>query len=365
MSSPYVYDFRNSDDFLKTETSRIKKERQINGLIELVGKLQAIIINVEKDRVLATTVEFLRTTGYHYQVAFENKDYLTCVLKLKGSPDILIRCRNQEENPFRSFNLHPKALNLPNTRLETYIFQTPDIREYFRYHSTRGVRFIGDDIINTDHYRFVQTFPSSYTGISYAVIQWKDQEEIYPAGQDEILKWNIPKPEKGYLINIRELDHTATRVRARDRDPAIIEFMELTCYNFDFAIYVELFNSITNVARLSDDAFAMVFTSGISPFIDEQHSGPTEKFIRNYGPRVHHLAFRTENIEKTYRSLKKDKQEFLIGLIGSPQQGLKQTFTETSPNSLLVKEYVHRYGEFKGFFTKNNVTLLTGSTDKQ
>ena len=28
-------------------------------------------------------------------------------------------------------------------------------------------------------------------------------------------------------------------------------------------------------------------------------------------------------------------------------------------------EYIHRYSDFDGFFTKSNVTLLTGATDKQ
>lgn len=41
--------------------------------------------------------------------------------------------------------------------------------------------------------------------------------------------------------------------------------MELTNYNFDLAIYVKLFNSITNLARLSAGDFAMVFISGIAP----------------------------------------------------------------------------------------------------
>ncbi len=86
----------------------------------------------------------------------------------------------------------------------------------------------------------------------------------------------------------------------RERDRAIIEFMELTNYTFDFAVYVKIFNSITNVARLAPDEFAMVFTS-----------------------------------------------------------------TEPSEYTLIVNEYIHRYHGFTGFFTRDNVTLLTGSTAKQ
>ena len=67
---------------------------------------------------------------------------------------------------------------------------------------------------------------------------------------------------------------------------------------------MESLNSITSVARLSDADFAMVFTSGISPYVSDEASGPTEKFIHNYGTRVHHIAFQTEQIEETYQALR-------------------------------------------------------------
>ena len=77
------------------------------------------------------------------------------------------------------------------------------------------------------------------------------------------------------------------------------------------------------------------------------------------------MAFHTENIEETFRKLKQNKIQFLIDLVGSESEGLKQTFTEPSPSTLLVNEYIHRFGDFDGFFTKSNVTRLTEATDKQ
>jgi hypothetical protein len=128
---------------------------------------------------------------------------------------------------------------------------------------------------------------------------------------------------------------------------------------------VKLFNSITNVSRLAGEDFALVFTSGIRPFESDETSGPTEKFLHNYGPRVHHMAFRTERIEETFAALQQRGMEFLIALIGSEDEGLKQTFSVASENTLLVNEYIRRYGDFDGFFSPKNVMLLTGSTDKQ
>jgi hypothetical protein len=141
--------------------------------------------------------------------------------------------------------------------------------------------------------------------------------------------------------------------------------MELTNYDFEFAIYVKNMNSITSVTRLKGGTYAQVFTSGISPSEEGGYSGPTEKFVMNYGRRTHHVAFDTSNIEDAYDELVHNSQGFLIDLIGSPEEGLKQTFTMPSKNTFLVNEYIHRYGDFDGFFTRSNVTLLTGSTDKQ
>ena len=358
---PHVYDFRNSDNYLKREVLRVRKERKELGLEGLVGGLECVIINTEPDNQKAAIAELLQYTGLHFDSAFADSDFVTGVLKGKG-PDFLVRSR-KVSNPFTEFNVFPKSQHLPSTRLETFVFGTSDIEKYVSIQKLRGVTFLSD-IQYTDTYSFVQTAPSHTTGNSLGFIQWHD-EGNYITSESEEVEMSIESPDKDYLENIKELDHTATRVKAQDRDAAIIEFMELTNYTFDFAIYVKVFNSITNVARLSSKDFAMVFTSGISPYISEKESGPTEKFIHNYGTRVHHMAFHTENIEDTVTALKEDGMGFLIELVGSPDEGLKQTFSEASDNTLLVNEYIHRYGDFDGFFTRSNVTLLTGATDKQ
>jgi 4-hydroxyphenylpyruvate dioxygenase-like putative hemolysin len=360
---PHVYAYENSDKFLREHIPAILQERKESGLEGLVGGLACVIINTEPDTQKAALAELLQYTGLEFQGAFTNTDYTTGVLTRRGSADFLVRSRNKKGNPFAAFNNYPKSMHIPNTRLETFVFNTKDIQEYVSIQKSRGVQFL-TNIIHTDTYSFVQTIPSSYTGNSLGFIEWENKGDYITSESDE-LPWQMEKPDKNYLKNIKELDHTATRVRAQDRDVAIIEFMELTNYNFDFAIYVKLFNSITNVARLSAKDFAMVFTSGISPYVNDEESGPTERFIHNYGTRVHHMAFRTEKIEDTVSALEKDGMSFLIELVGSPDEGLKQTFSVTSEKTLLVNEYIHRYGDFDGFFTKSNVTLLTEATGKQ
>jgi len=140
--------------------------------------------------------------------------------------------------------------------------------------------------------------------------------------------------------------------------------MGLTNYTFDFAIYVPDLNSITNVARLPGARFAQVFTSGIRRD-GAGESGPTEEFIRNYGPRVHHMAFLTRDIATTDRALRADGLGFLSDLVGDEADGIRQSFSVPSPHTLLVNEYIERYRGFDGFFTTHNVTKLTRATAGQ
>ena len=358
-------EFSNSDEFLRAEAPRIIAEREKSGLEGLVGGLAAVIINTEVNRQKAAAAELIRYTGYRFDAAFEDEDFRSCVLKCPGSADFLIRSRSAADNPFAECNQGPKSNHLPNTRLETFVFECSDIEVYQRIQKAQGVKFISDDIIRRDHYSFLQTAPSRYSGNSVGVIQWHGEPGRYRDPLDNDLNWDLRKPSYSYLQNIGMLDHCATRIRARDRDDAIIEFMRLTNYHFDFAIYVKSQNSITNVSRLSQGEYAMVFTSGIAPYVSEEESGPTEKFIHNYNTRVHHMAFATEKIEEAFDELNRDGMDYLLELVGSENEGLKQTFTVASPNTLLVNEYIHRYGDFDGFFTRSNVTLLTEATQKQ
>jgi len=360
-----VYDFEKSDRFLEEKVRLAKEERISLNLDGLVSDLNSIIINVETENLSSAVEEFIKFTGYKLVESFDNDEFTTVILKLAGSADILVRARKFGENPFYLYNLNPKSEYLPNTRLETFVFESSDLAKYYAIKQEQDQQFMSDAIIEYDNYYFIQTKPSKYVNISYGIIQWKAAKRAYKCQTDLNFKLEIELTKPSYLKNIGYFDHAATRVRANDRDAAIIEFMKITNYDFSIAIYVKGSNSITNVARFTGPSFAMVFTSGIVPFRGLEESGPTENYIYNYGTRTHHLAFITENIEDTYDRLHKDGMEYLVELVGSPQQGLKQTFTQASPSTLIVNEYIHRYGDFKGFFTKDNVTKLTESTNLQ
>lgn len=358
-------EFNNNDSILEKEANNIILKRTKLGINNLVKGLQAIIINTEEKNFPNAIEEFLLYTGYHLEESFFCDNEISNVLKLNNSCDVIISCRKNGNNPFSMYNINPKTINYPDTRVECFIFQVESIDRYFSIQRSRGVNFLTNNIIEHDNYYFIQTVPSSFTGTSYGFIQWKNNNLSYKdksCTNLSILKFES-NPE--YTKDITYIDHVATRIIAKHRDAAILELMELTSYTFDFSIYVKNLNSITNVARMKDEKFAMVFTSGISPFTNFEESGPTEKFVHNYGPRVHHIAFYTNNIENTFESLKAHNMRFLIDLVGSKDEGIKQTFSVSSKNTLLVNEYICRYGDFDGFFTNENVRDLTYSTNKQ
>lgn len=364
-SQSWKSSFQNSDEYLREKVPLIIMERRKAGLEGLAGGIDHIIINTEPAHFRDTVEELLSYTGLEFYEAFEDSEFTTCVLKAEGSADFLVRFRKNGPNPFNLLNRYPKSAHLAATRLESFVFATTDIEKYMTIQKERGVEFLTDNALRGESFSFIQTKPSVYTGNSMGFIEWSGRKGSYRGEDSERLSWKPEKPRLSHLSSIRELDHIATRVRAEDRDNAVMEFMYLTGYHFDFAIYVQSLNSITNVARHPESPFALVFTSGISSFIDEESSGPTEKFIHNYGPRAHHMAFRTEKMENTCDALRSDGMGFLIDLTGSPEEGLKQIFSEPSRHTFLVNEYICRYGDFDGFFTRSNVTALTAATLRQ
>ncbi len=345
--------------------ARALDSRHDAGLDGLVGGLDSVIISTETDNLVPATYELLRYTGLDCTEAFFEAESQSYVLSLPGSASLIIQSRGNAPNPFAIVNKARLTDHFPNTRLECFVFTTPDVEEYVEIQKQRGVEFLTPALQVSEHFSFIQTAPSPYTGNSVGLIEWKDTIRAYVPEGSRRVSPDISKPAYRHLNNIGKLDHAATRVRAQDRTAAILEFLSLTNYHYDFGVHVKSQNSITSVARRDKEDFAMVFTSGITPYTSDGASGPTEKFIQNYGTRVHHMAFKTESIEQTVATLTMDGMEFLLDLVGSDSEGLRQIFSEPSKHTLIVNEYIHRYGGFDGFFSKNNVERLTEATGKQ
>jgi hypothetical protein len=358
-------DMSDQERELEERTALALDIRKDAGLEGLVGNLDAVIVSTEPDHLVPAVYELLRYTGLSCVEAFFEQDFQSYVLSVPDSASMIVRSRDTVENPFIELNKARMTGSLPNTRLETFVFDAKNLQDYVAIQKARGVEFLTASPIESENFSFIQTVPSRFTGNSLGFIEWHGKDRSYVPQRGTSISPDIAKPAYRHLKNISVLDHTATRVRAQDRRDAILEFVALTNYHYDFAVHVKSLNSITSVARRNPDDFAMVFTSGITRFTNDAESGPTEKFIQNYGTRVHHMAFRTINIEATVETLKKDGMAFLLDLVGSETEGLRQIFSEPSQNTLIVNEYIQRYGDFDGFFTRNNVERLTQATEKQ
>ena len=359
-------DLERADRSLRERADKLAAERAAAGIEDLCGGLEAAIINVEPVRFSAAVAELLAGTGLQVRDSFADDRFRTCVLGVEGGADLVVRCRLGGVNPFARLNDRPRARHLPNTRMESLVFRVRNLDHTVERLRSRGVRFQDPGLEEGTGFRFIQTEPSAYTGNAIAYLERAGGGHGYRSKKARNLAMELPAAARpDYLANIGILDHAATRIRASDREAAILEFMTLTSYCFEFSIYVQSLNSITNVTRLRGENYAMVFTSGIADPREGEEPGPTEGFILNYGTRVHHLAFATREIEETFARLKADGMEFLVELVGSEEEGLRQTFTRPSANTLLVNEYITRYGDFDGFFTKSNVTLLTEATTRQ
>ena len=142
---------RRRHESLISVAAEVVDWRKSSGLDNLVGGLQAAIINVEPHLQKGAAIELLRYSGLEFVEAFKNANDSTCVLKTPSfsefhSANFLITSRTMGENPFRPINNAPKSSYLPDTRLETFIFRTKNLEEYVSIQKSNGVRFLSDHI---------------------------------------------------------------------------------------------------------------------------------------------------------------------------------------------------------------------------
>jgi len=172
----------------------------------------------------------------------------------------------------------------------------------------------------------------------------------------------------------------ATRVLAGEREDAILEFLTLSKYYFWGAYNITEMNSSTNVNRngtVDDDkqSPAKVFTANNTPsYINsfKKLPMPTENFVRNFGRRMHHMAYEVldgdhrggeKNVDYVVGLLQNEGVPFLAHVVGEclDAPNLKQIFSKHSKYSILITEYVERCHGYEGFFTRDNVASLTAA----
>ncbi|MGD8567958.1 MAG: hypothetical protein PVJ39_07710 [Gammaproteobacteria bacterium] len=381
---------KQNSDFFEQYLVKLLEERDRVGLTELIGEMDAIMMTVDPGHSIDYVAELALMTPYHYLVTLESETHWTHVLRINmNSPDILVR---EVKDPnirgiFRSLNeVYPIGAIKPNCRYMGEIYRVSNLHETVALQTEREFRFFNQD----DNRRLelpgnvAITKPSPYTHNIVGYLERpQGQIRVYALGissiRDEVQSACNAAKEIQARLGIDELlqpiDHLATRVYSQNREVAILEYLSLSSYYYWGSYDIKDQNSSTNVTKSvhSEDqnhSPAKVFTANNTPYFVnhlEKLPSPTENFVRNYGPRLHHIAFAVkdgmhgdvENIDYVVEAIRKNGKEFLLQIIGSQAEGLKQIFSSASEHSSLIIEYVQRFGDFNGFFTKQNVAELT------
>ena len=388
-SMPRFGDKKNSD-FFEEYLTRVLEERDRSGLTEMIGGIEALMISVEPGNSVEYIAELALMTPYNYLVTLDSDKHLTHVLRIDmNSPDILLREPKQQDynDIFRSLNdLYPVGARRHHSRYLGEILHCNDRHQVVALQQDREFRFFPvGQLADLDLPLNVSlSKPSPYTQNVVGYMERPvDGIRVYQHGECIIMPRAQAANDRGKemqeRLGIKDLlcpvDHLATRVYSQNREVALLEYMALSSYYYWGSYDIKDQNSSTNVTKSirqvpESVSPAKVFTANNHPYcvnhLDKLPS-PTETFVRNYGPRLHHIAVEVrdgqrdgkEYIDIVVDAIAGQGKGFLLDTIGSRSEGLKQIFSSASDYSSLIIEYVQRFGDFQGFFTRDNVAQLT------
>lgn len=381
---------KENSAFFEENLVRLLEERDKLGLTAMIREIDALMISVDPGHSIKYVAELALMTPYHYLVTLESEQHWTHVLRIDlHSPDILLREVKDVNlrDIFRSLNeVYPIGAKKPNSRYIGEIIRVNNLHSVVEMQQQREFRFFSQDDVRKLELpgNLSVSKPSPYTHNIVAYLEREpDELRVYALGvsvinpevQTAYLEAKTLQNKLGITNLLLPLDHLATRVYSQNREVAILEYLSWSSYYFWGAYNIKDQNSSTSVTKSAhlipeSKSPAKVFTANNTPyFINhlEHLPSPTETFVRNYGPRLHHMAIAVkdgeylgkENIDFVVEAITKNGKGFLLDVIGSKEQGLKQIFSNASEHSSLIIEYVQRYGNFDGFFTKENVAKLT------
>jgi hypothetical protein len=381
---------KENSAFFSEYLVKLLEERDSIGLTDMVHEIDAIMITVDPGHSIRYIAELALMSPYEYLVTLESENHWTHILRVSMEhPDLLVR---EVKDPnirgiFRSLNeIYPIGSNKPKSRYMGEILRVDDLHGVVQLQQERDFRFFSQDQIRKLELpgNLGISKPSPYThNIMGYMERPKDQLRVYSLGvssiNSEVQEAYLAAKELQKKLQIDDLilpiDHLATRIYSQNREVAILEWLSMSSYYYWGSYDIKDQNSSTNVTKSVHytnelKSPAKVFTANNTPYFVNHLVGlpsPTETFVRNYGPRLHHIAMAVadgerngmENIDLVVSQIASQGKDFLLDVIGSKEEGLKQIFSSASEHSSLIIEYVQRFGDFQGFFTKDNVAELT------
>ncbi len=385
-----------NSDFFEEYLLKIYKERDKLGLSENIGVIEAVMVEVDSMAVRNYICELHVMTPYTYVRSFEDSLYRYHLLRIsEQNPDFIIRepLTDMHDTVWSMNQLSANGIKKPHTRYIGEVLSVKDLDEAVAKLKECGVRFQGELPQSRSKHYIHFTQPSVFTWNhigytqAYADQRQYDFEREWSFSEDDLAlfkKMKVIQESLDVLKYILPIDHLATRVYCHDREHAILEYLTMSSYYLWGAYDISDQNSSTNVTRNTKNipesrSPAKVFTANNTPYYVNHMvklPSPTEDFVRNFGRRMHHIAYAVvdglygkveddyQNVDYVVDQLKKAEKEFLLHVIGSCKEGLKQIFSKSSQYSYLITEYIQRCDEYEGFFTKENVGALTMAAGK-
>ncbi|WP_425397324.1 hypothetical protein [Aeoliella sp.] len=395
----HVGDKKNSD-FFEEYRVKIYERRLSSGLDELLGNMRGVVIQVETGDALGYLEELYLMSPYRFAAGYRSTTHNIYILVSEDRfPRILViePLDADFEDDIRRLNMiYPMARSKPNARYVGEIYQTKDKKETCKVLESHNTRFEYEGDTENPLYTLESllfTVPSDFTynRVGYSESDFEDYDSLqlgtpFTLSDDQLVALEKQKQageEAGIQPLLTGIDHMATRILAGEREDAILEFLTLSNYYFWGAYNIHEMNSSTNVNRnhnVQDDkeSPAKVFTANNTPSFVNSFDNlpmPTEDFVRNYGRRMHHMAYEVtdgdhpsgmKNVDFVVGELRTLGVPFLAHVVGECKDDpdLKQIFSKHSKYSILITEYVERCHKFKGFFTRQNVASLTEAAGK-
>jgi hypothetical protein len=385
---------KENSDFFWEYLARIYERRASSGLDDLVQEMAAVVISVDHGSAIDYMAELAVMGPYRLTDARLIETHRVFLLTSQPEFPRLIVIEplspTWEDELTRWNMLYPLSKAKPNSRYIGEVYRTTSVAEVRGALEPQNIRFVYEGDQDNPFYALANltfTFMSDFTYNRVGYVQGSlDDLEVLGVGDritlsgaetDKLDTAAGLQASRGIDGLVLGIDHLATRILSGEREDAILEYLTMVPYYFWGAYNISEMNSSTNVTRtrtFDDDKCspARVFTANNTPSFVNSFDNlpmPTEDFVRNFGRRMHHMAYAVidghvadeKNVDYVVRELRELGNAFLADVVGEckDEPNLKQIFSKSSPYSLLITEYVERCHGYEGFFTRDNVAALT------
>lgn len=147
-------------------------------------------------------------------------------------------------------------------------------------------------------------------------------------------------------IDFNKVDHIAIAVL--DLNSAVDYYTNKFGFKLDTIRDTQGKYSGMRSAVLFSNQFSVVLLASLT------EGSQIDKYLKNYGPGVQHIAFCVDNIDLTYKEMMAKGVDFSTNIITA--QGLKQLFTQRDPNTGMMHEFIERTGQSN--FDEKNINML-------